>query len=455
VGIPDGHAEPPDSRGTIREGLCEEPSRGQSDDGVRDSDGPAQQGSIGMTWELRVALRYLVAKRKQAFISVISGVAVLGVTIGVAAVLIALGLMTGLQSEIRARILGATAHVSVFRALGEPLEDPASVLRKVRSLPGVAGAAPAQYGKALLTSAGGAAVATLKGIVPADERTVTDVISKLREGDASSLSAPGGGPVPVLLGAVLAHSLNVGVGDVVTVTSPRGRLSPVGLMPRVARVRVVGLVKTGLFEFDAGWGYLPLASAQRLFGEDAPTLVEVRLDDMFAVKPMAKAIVSVLGDGFVTTDWVEMNGNLFSALWIEKVAIGITIGLIVAVAALNIVATLVLMVMEKHKDIAILVSMGASRGAILRLFVLQGTIIGAVGTAVGGMVGWGVCRTLDRYQLIRIPEDVYQIAWVPFRLLPGDATVVLLGALAICFLATLYPARGAARIDPAEALRNE
>jgi len=408
-----------------------------------------------MTWELRVALRYLIAKRKQAFISLISGVAVLGVTIGVAAVLIALGLMTGLQSEIRARILGATAHVSVFRARAEPFEDPAAVIRTVRGVPGVEGAAPALYGKALLTTAGGAAVATLKGIVPADERTVTDVISKLREGDASALSDPGEGPAPVLLGSVLARTLHVGVGDVVTVTSPRGRLSPVGLLPRVARVRVVGLVKTGLFEFDAGWGYLPLASAQRLFGEEASTLVEVRIHDMFAVRPMAKAILAALGDGFVTTDWVEMNGNLFSALWIEKVAIGITIGLIVAVAALNIVATLVLMVMEKHKDIAILVSMGASRGAITRLFMLQGTIIGAVGTAVGGLVGWGTCRLLDRYRLIQVPEDVYQIAWVPFRLLPGDAAVVLVGALVVCFLATLYPARGAARLDPAEALRNE
>lgn len=408
-----------------------------------------------MTWELRVALRYLTAKRKQAFISLISGVAVLGVTIGVAAVLIALGLMTGLQSEIRARILGATAHVSVFRAGGEPFEDAAVVMRTVRGVPGVAGAAPAQYGKALLTSAGGAAVATLKGIVPAEERTVTDVLSKLREGDASALDAPGTGPAPVMLGSVLARSLNVGVGDVVTVTTPRGRLSPVGLLPRVARVRVAGLVKTGLFEFDAGWGYLPLASAQRLFGDEAPMLVEVRLDDMFAVRPMANAIVSALGAGYVTSDWVEMNGNLFSALWIEKVAIGITIGLIVAVAALNIVATLILMVMEKHKDIAILVSMGASRGAILRLFMLQGTIIGAVGTTLGGLVGWGACRLLDRYRLIQVPEDVYQIAWVPFRLLPGDAAVVLVGALVVCFLATLYPARGAARLDPAEALRNE
>jgi lipoprotein-releasing system permease protein len=155
----------------------------------------------------------------------------------------------------------------------------------------------------------------------------------------------------------------------------------------------------------------------------------------------------------VTTDWIQMNGSLFSALWIEKMAIGITIGLIVAVAALNIVATLVLMVMEKHKDIAILVSMGASRGSIMRLFMLQGTIIGAAGTALGGLLGWGACRVLDRYRLVRIPEDVYQIAWVPFRLLPGDAAVVLAGALLVCFLATLHPARSAARLDPAESLR--
>ena len=171
------------------------------------------------------------------------------------------------------------------------------------------------------------------------------------------------------------------------------------------------------------------------------------------MKKASKDVLGALGDGYVTTDWVQMNGSLFSALWIEKMAIGITIGLIVAVAALNIVATLVLMVMEKHKDIAILVSMGASRASITRLFMLQGTIIGAAGTALGGILGWTACRILDRYRLIRIPEDVYQIAWVPFRLLPGDAAVVLVGALVVCFLATLYPARGAARLDPAESLR--
>ncbi len=409
-----------------------------------------------MAWELRVALRYLTARRKQAFVSLISGVAVLGVAVGVMALLIALGLMTGLQSEIRARILGATAHLSVFRVRAEPLGDYQPIVDTVRRVPGVLGAAPALHGQVLLSTPSGAAVARLKGIVPAAERTVTDVIAKAPPEAVKALEHPGEGPPPLLLGSALARGLGVDVGDFVTVTSPRGRLSPIGMLPRVARLRVVGTVKTGLFEFDSQFGYLPLPAAQRLLDvSEGATFVEIRLADMFAVKTVAKEILAKLGSGYLTSDWIEMNGSLFSALWIEKMAIGITIGLIVAVAALNIVATLVLMVMEKHKDIAILVSMGASRGAIMRIFMLQGTIIGALGTALGGVLGWGACRALDRYQLIRIPEDVYQIAWVPFRLLPGDAAVVLLGALAVCFVATLYPARGAARLDPAEALRYE
>jgi lipoprotein-releasing system permease protein len=380
------------------------------------------------------------------------------VAVGVSAVLIALGLMTGLQSEIRSRILGATAHLSIFPARGGSAEDMESVVARVRQVPGVAGAAVSVYGKALLSSPTGAAAVTVKGVVPAEERTVTDILDKVREGSAAALTDPGrgGGPPPILLGSALAEGLNVRVGDVVTLTSPRGRLSPLGMLPRVSRLRVAGTVKTGLYEFDAGWGYLPLAAAQRLIDDEGRTThVEVRLDDMFAVKAQARAILARLGDGYVVTDWVEMNQALYSALWIEKVAVGIAIGLIVAVAALNIVATLILMVMEKHKDIAILVSMGASRAAVMRLFMLQGTIIGALGTALGGILGASACWALDHFRVVRVPESVYQIAWVPFRLVPAEAAVVLASALTICFVATLYPARGAARLDPAEALRYE
>jgi lipoprotein-releasing system permease protein len=389
---------------------------------------------------------------------VISAISVLGVVVGVMALMVALGLMTGLQSEIRSKILGATAHISIFRSGNEPFDNYRDVVTKVRKVPHVLGAAPTVYGKGLMLTAGGSAVATLKGVVPAEERTVTDLAAQVEEGQLDALAQVAEGSLPpVLLGRDLASTLGVGVGDVVSVTSPNGRLSPYGMVPSVKKFRVAGTVHSGLYEFDAQWAYIPLAVAQRLFteGSDSASLVEVRIDDIYAVKGVAPHIVATLGEGHLTTDWIMMNQSLFSALWLEKVAIGITIGLIVMVAALNIVATLILLVMEKHKDIAILVSMGASRGAITRIFMFQGTVIGAVGTFTGAVLGWGLCRILDHYKLIRVPVDVYQISYVPFTLLPLDAATVIVGAVLICFLATIHPARGASRLDPAEALRYE
>ena len=309
----------------------------------------------------------------------------------------------------------------------------------------------------MLSSAVGSGVATLKGIVPQDEATVTDIAKQIEEGSLEPLaSASGEGLPPILLGRELALRLGVGAGDVVTVTSPQGRLTPLGVLPRMAKFKVAGTVRSGLYEFDSAWAYVSLSAAQRLFDlGDAASLVEVRLADMFAVRAAAREINARLGDDYVTNDWVQMNQSLFSALWLEKTAIAITIGLIVMVAALNIVATLILMVMEKHQDIAILVSMGASRGAITRIFMLQGTLIGAVGTLVGGLLGFTACQILDRYRLLKIPEDVYQVSYVPFHLLPRDAALVVVGAVLVCFLATIYPARGASRLDPAEALRYE
>ena len=411
-----------------------------------------------MSFELRVAVRYLTARRKQAFISLISAISVLGVVVGVMALMVALGLMTGLQRGIRGMILGATAHVSVYRAGTEGMEDYGRVVETVRGVPGVLGSAPAVYGKGLLTAvAGSPQVITLKGIVPSLERTVTDIAAQVEGGSVDALATPGDeGPPPILLGRDLALNLAVDVGDIVTVLSPKGRLSPLGEYPQRVRFKVAGLVRTGLFEFDSEWAYVPLATAQRLFGhEGRASLVEVRLQDIYGVKDAAEAILGRLGEGYLTNDWIQLNQSLFSALWLEKMAIGITIGLIVAVAALNIVATLILMVMEKHKDIGILVSMGASRAAITRIFVLQGTVIGATGTIAGALLGWGACRVLDRYKLIQVPADVYQISYVPFTLLPSDAAVVVAGALLVCFLATIHPARGAAKLDPAEALRYE
>jgi lipoprotein-releasing system permease protein len=411
-----------------------------------------------MPFELRIALRYLTARRKQAFISLISAISMLGVVVGVTALFIALGLMTGLQTEIREKILGSTAHVSVYRAGHDSIDDYAEVASALRAVPGVLGAAPVVYGKGILNApGGGAAAVTLKGILPGDEKTVTRVATQIEAGRFEALDeATTTGLPPILLGRDLAGRLGVGPGGVVSLTTPKGRLSPMGVLPRLTRFVVAGTVRSGLYEFDSAWAYMPLAVAQRVFDlGDGASLVEARVVDMFEVKETAEAMVSRLGEGYSTTDWIEMNHSLFSALWLEKTAIAITIGLIVIVAALNIVATLILMVMEKHKDIAVLVSMGASRGAISRIFMLQGTLIGAAGTLVGAVLGWSACQVLDRYQLIRVPEDVYQISYVPFRLLPGDAALVVVGAVLVCFVATLHPARGAARLDPAEALRYE
>jgi lipoprotein-releasing system permease protein len=383
-----------------------------------------------LPFELRIALRYLTARRKQAFISLISAISVLGVVVGVMALLIALALMTGLQGEIRSMILGTTAHISIFKS---------------RS-------------KVLISSPAASDVATIKGILPELESSVTDMRAQLASGSLHPLEKDSGpdGLAPVLLGSELASKLAVTAGDVVNVTSPQGRLSPLGMLPRQAKLRVVGTVRSGLYEFDSAWAYVPFAVAQRLFDKgDSATLVEVRVDDMYAVRQIAPQLLAALGEGHLTTDWIEMNSSLFRALWLEKTAIAITIGLIVVVAALNIVATLVLMVMEKHKDIGILVSMGASRAQVTRVFVLQGTLIGGAGTLVGSGLGLLACHVLDTYKLIRVPADVYQIAYVPFKLLPMDAAVVVLGALVVCFLATIHPARQAARVDPAEALRYE
>jgi lipoprotein-releasing system permease protein len=405
-----------------------------------------------VSFELFVALRYLLARRKQAFISLISLISVLGVSVGVMALLIALALMTGLQAELRDRMVGSSAHVYVFKVGG--VQDPDAEVRRMLELPRVEGAAPVVLGKALLASASGDAFVELKGIDPAREKDVTNLSRSMQAGSLDALAAGPDAPDGILLGRDLARALEVDVGDSVTVHTPEGSIAtPFGLVTRRKQLTVVGIFSLGLYEFDNGYAFVSLPVGMRLLGKTHPDFVELRVDDMFQSEAVVETIVDRFGPEYMPQDWADLNRSLFSALWLEKMAISITIGLIVMVAALNIIASLILLVMEKSRDIAILKTMGSSAASIRRIFMLQGLIIGLVGTAAGAAAGTALIYVLDRYKLIRVPIDVYQISYVPFTLEPLDFVTVVLAALAICFVATIYPSRQASKLDPAQALR--
>jgi lipoprotein-releasing system permease protein len=405
-------------------------------------------------FELHVAWRYLLAKRKQAFISLISLISTLGVAVGVSALVIALALMTGLQGEVRDRILGAQPHIYVWKQGG--LVDHARDAEALRAVPGVTGVAPAILGKALIRTSRGDAFITLKGIDPALEGAVTDLGRSMQQGTVGALvDRPAEAPPGILIGVDLANTIGAYVGDDVTLTTPDGTLSPMGMIPRSRRFQVVGIFRLGLYEFDSTFAFLSLDAAASLLNKDVPDVLEVRVTDLYRAPEIADRIPEEAGHEYLTQDWADMNRSLFSALWLEKMAISITIGLIVIVAALNIIASLILLVMEKSRDIAILKTMGASSRSIMVIFMLQGLIIGLVGTLAGSALGVGLSHVLDRYRLIQVPSDVYQVTYVPFTVLPWDFVVVIVSAVVICFLATIYPSRQAAKLDPVQALRFE
>lgn len=407
-----------------------------------------------MPFELQVALRYLLAKRRQVFISVISLVSTMGVTVGVMALVIALALMTGLQQELQARILGSSAHVFVWKPAG--ITDYHAEVARLRAVPGVIGAAPAVEGKAMITSASGEGFVMVKGIDPALEPSVTDIGKVLTDGSLDHLTPPSDDEFPgIVLGKDLAGSLGAMVGDTVTLLTPNGTLSPMGVMPRQRRFKVVGTFRLGLYEVDNGTGLVSLDAGMRVAGTDRVARIELKVADVYDAPRIADQIAADFGTEYVTSDWGDLNQQLYSALLLEKIGMGIGIGLIVMVAALNIVASLILLVMEKTRDIAILKTMGASSKSITLIFLLQGSIIGVLGTLVGASLGTTAAYVLDRYKLITIPSDVYQVSYLPFKLLPWDLFTVVVVAIFVCFLATLYPSRQAARLDPAQALRYE
>jgi lipoprotein-releasing system permease protein len=409
------------------------------------------QGAGAFSWF--VARRYLTARRRQAFISLISAVSILGVGVGVMAVIIALALMTGVQGELRDRIVGSTAHIYVSKLDG-PFVDIEADRARVQ-IPGVVASAPAILGAALIQSGGGDGV-MLKGIDPALESAVTDIAAAVQSGSLEALTNRGPEAWDgIVLGADLADQLGLRLGDTVVAYSTAMTSTPMGLRNRSRTLEVVGTVRFGVFEVDARFGFVSLETAQALIAPDGPNMLQLRVADIDDARRIRDQLQNDLGFAYEVKDWGELNESLYSALWLEKVAITLAIGLIVMVAALNIVASLVLLVMEKTRDIAILRTMGARAGTIRRIFIYQGLAIGLIGTIGGAILGVGISLAADRFRLIKMPADVYQIAYLPFRVEPFDVVIVVVGAIGICLAATLYPSRQAGRIDPAEALRNQ
>ncbi len=406
--------------------------------------------------EYYIGLKYLLAKRKQTFISIITFISVGGVAIGVSALIIVLAVMSGFERELKDRILGATAHVHVT-SLDGSIADPGKVLDNVLQVEGVTGASPYLFSQVMLSSGAAATGGILRGVDLSTIGTVTRLPRDIRVGRLEDLAnAPAGGLPRVILGKELAANLGVAVGDIVEVLVPGGNVTPMGAFPRVARFLVSGIFESGMYEYDSSFAYVSLAEAGRLLGiSGRVTGIEVKVRDLYSAGRVATRIRERLGYPYWAKDWMQSNRNLFSALKLEKVVMFIILALIVMVAAFNIISTLIMVVMDKTKDIAVLMTMGATRRTVRRIFALEGLLIGIVGTVAGILLGGILCLLLSRYQFIQLPSDVYYISTLPVDLSPGILLLVGASSILICFLATFYPSRQASRIDPAEAIRYE
>ncbi len=406
-----------------------------------------------MSFELFVARRYLLARRKQAFISVISFLSIAGVALGVAALIIVLGVMTGFGENLRDKILGMNPHVIVNSVDGF-FADYRRVQKKVEKMEGVRSVSPFLYTEVMLSTAGRVKGAALRGIDPLEGADFLSLQKNMVVGTLAELS----GDNTLVIGSELASHLGLAPGMRVHVLTPSGTRSSVGFRPKIMSFTVVGIFKTGMFEYDASLAYASLASAQKVIGlkSDMVAGLEVYVHDIYAAPALVQRLDKILpSERFYTRNWLEMNQNLFSALKLEKTAMGIILAMIVLVASFSIVTALVMLVMEKTRDIALLMSIGATAGSIRKIFIWQGMLIGGIGTALGYVFGLGIAVLLKRYQFIKLPAGVYYLDHIPMSLHGTDLALIGLCALLLCFLATLYPSRQAARLCPSEALRYE
>lgn len=407
-------------------------------------------------FEWFVALRYLRARRKGTVLSVVTWISMLGVATGVMSLVIALAINTGFKQVLQERLLGATAHINLTRAKREAISDYRGLEERLRRVPHVVAVAPAIYDTVLISGKTRAQGVVLKGVDPESEDRVGDLLRSVKQGSVEELTNPKPEVEPLLIGKELAANLGLFLGDYVTITSPQGVLTPFGLVPRYQRFHIVGIFESGFYDYDSGWVFTSLPAAQRLLNlGDQVSVLEFKIDDIYAAEAVGTTIERAAGPGFATTNWMELNRSLFRALRLEKLVTAIFIGLIVFVAGLNILIALTMTVMEKTREIAVLMSLGARAGQIRRIFLCQGLAIGLLGTLTGLVAGYGLAWLGDTYRLIHLDREVYAIAYVPFRARIADAAWIAAAALGTSWLATIYPARSAARIYPVEVLRYE
>jgi lipoprotein-releasing system permease protein len=408
-----------------------------------------------MFFESFLGLRYLRAKRKQTFISIISIISILGVMVGVTALIVVLSVMNGYRADLMGKILGVNSPVIVL-SYGGAFDRYTSVMDRAERVNGVTGATPFIYGQIMVSNAGNTSGAILRGVDPATVGSVLTLSKMVKGTTVSSLDQDSGGLPTVIVGKELAKQIAVHPGDILTLVSPEGRLTPLGRVPNTRKYRIVGLFDSGMYEYDASMVYVSIKEAEAFLGMgDKVTGVEVKVDDLDRSDKIARDIQKSLGYPYWTKDWKAMNRSLFAALRLEKVTMFIILTMIVLVGALNIISTLVMVVMEKSKDIAILRTMGTSARSVMSIFMLQGLLVGVLGTMIGLGFGLGLCHLLSKYKFISLPSDVYYISTLPVHVETTDVVLVSLAAVAISFLATLYPSWYASRLNPVEALRYE
>jgi lipoprotein-releasing system permease protein len=423
-----------------------------------------------MRFELFIAARYLRARRRKTgarghkVVGLITAISILGVAAGVASLIIALAITNGMRRDLQQRLVGATAHVELMRTSGEGIRNWRPLMERLAHVPHIQAVAPGLYGQVLISRGARSGGALIKGIVPADELKVGNLLQSVHEGSfddlAPTASTSSSETPPIVIGNELAITLGAGVGDTLLVTSPQGELTPVGLIPRYQRFRVVGIFASGFYQYDSSYAFMRLADAQHLFSEpDLISVMSFRIDDLYAASRVGheiqQAATDFAGSGFAVTNWMEQNRELFRALKLEQVVTFIVLALIVVVAALNILSALTMMVMEKVRDIAVMMSFGVEPAQVRRIFLLQGLLISSIGTVLGLIAGYAASLAGSHFRFIHLDASVYSIDYLPFAPRLTDALLVAAVSLGVALLATLYPSTSAANVLPAEALRYE